>query len=151
MVVGSSWQDFGWICINRVHVTSSAKFPTYQFSNSKFFENQIAWASSLEVQKISPWLIRVCWTRWVQPFFVIGIFVTSPQEFWTPERTPVCWEMFKEARCWWSKWPYYGRHNRHRHFKLVTITYRLKYKKVIQAGISFELFSLELTAFWSDK
>ena len=37
--------------------------------------------------------------------------------------------------------------NRHQHLKPVTIIYRFIYKIVIQAGISFGLFSLELTAF----
>ena len=38
-------QDFGLnfqifaICTNRVHVTSSTRYPTFEFSNSKIFEN----------------------------------------------------------------------------------------------------------------
>ena len=64
----------------------------------------------------------------------------SPQEFWVPVFDAVKYLEKNDAG-------EQNGQNRHQHFKPVTITYRLKYKRVIQAGYSFELFSLELTAF----
>ena len=38
------------ICTYRVHVTSSTKYPTFQFSNSKIFENQRARGTKIHSQ-----------------------------------------------------------------------------------------------------
>ena len=39
----------------------------------------------LKASKIGPRLIRVCWTRWAQPFFVIEKFLTFPHKsFFAP-------------------------------------------------------------------
>ena len=39
----------------------------------------------LEAPKFGPRLIRVCWTRWAQPFFVIEKFLTFPHKsFFAP-------------------------------------------------------------------
>ena len=90
------------ICTYRVHVTSSTKYPIFQFLISKILENQRAWK-----WKISPRLILVRWTRWAQPIFAIRNFLTFPHKsFWVPMKYQAIICLI--TNWWWrsshSKW-----------------------------------------------
>ena len=71
---------------------------------------------------------------------MIGIFVTFPRK---SSGSPI--PVFDAVKCLEKDGAGdINSQNRHQYLKPVTIIYRFIYKIVIQAGISFELFSLEV-------